>query len=253
MTRDDIRSVLEQVEDEARRKLRAKLLKAPDDAARLSLVVDRAALRRTLPRAALEGSSRNEGNSTIRWSLRDLCSPCRACRRYIISAPCLRRRGSTPLSSGPGLGRQRAGSWSLGFAPELAGFAGQNRPANFVVEGPTDLGELHDYQKVCVDNIRALVRGGRTRRGLVSLPTGAGKTRVAVQALVEEIRDGDLEGPIVWIAQSDELCEQAVETWSYIWRAIGPRPHSPSVGSGATTRCPRSRRPFSSSLPPHRS
>lgn len=62
-----------------------------------------------------------------------------------------------------------------------------------------------------------------SRRGLVSLPTGAGKTRVAVQALVEEIRDGDLRGPIVWIAQSDELCEQAVETWSYIWRSIGPR------------------------------
>ena len=57
---------------------------------------------------------------------------------------------------------------------------------------------------------------------MVSLPTGAGKTRVAVQALVEEIRDGALQGPVVWIAQSDELCEQAVESWTYIWRAMGP-------------------------------
>ena len=39
---------------------------------------------------------------------------------------------------------------------------------------------------------------------------------------MEEIRDGGLQGPVVWIAQSDELCEQAVESWAYIWRATGP-------------------------------
>ncbi|WP_418606501.1 hypothetical protein [Georgenia sp. SUBG003] len=27
---------------------------------------------------------------------------------------------------------------------------------------------------------------------------------------------------MVWIAQSDELCEQAVQTWAYLWRALGP-------------------------------
>jgi superfamily II DNA or RNA helicase len=27
----------------------------------------------------------------------------------------------------------------------------------------------------------------------------------------------------LWIAQSDELCEQAVQTWSFIWRALGPQ------------------------------
>jgi len=45
---------------------------------------------------------------------------------------------------------------------------------------------------------------------------------VAVQALVEEIKAGVVDGPIVWIAQSEELCEQAIETWAYIWRAVGP-------------------------------
>ena len=73
-----------------------------------------------------------------------------------------------------------------------------------------------------VAGIKRLIRGHGSARGMVSLPTGAGKTRVAVQALIEEIRDGALTGPVVWIAQTNELCEQAVETWSYIWRATGP-------------------------------
>ena len=33
----------------------------------------------------------------------------------------------------------------------------------------------------------------------------------------------DHERPLVWIAQTDELCEQAAETWTYVWRAIGPQ------------------------------
>lgn len=92
----------------------------------------------------------------------------------------------------------------------------------FGVDGPAELSPLHDYQSVVTAKIKAMLRGNAEARGMVSLPTGAGKTRVAVQALVEEIRDGHLVGPIVWIAQSDELCEQAIETWSYIWRSVGP-------------------------------
>ena len=73
-----------------------------------------------------------------------------------------------------------------------------------------------------VAEVRRLVRGEGGRRGLISLPTGAGKTRVAVQALVEAIKDGDITRPVLWVAQSDELNEQAVQTWSEVWRALGP-------------------------------
>ena len=93
----------------------------------------------------------------------------------------------------------------LGFAPEYAGFASDSRPAVFTVEGPADLLPLHDYQVMVTTEIKKLLRGNGSPRGMVSLPTGAGKTRVAVQALVEEVRDGSLTGPVVWIAQSDEL------------------------------------------------
>ena len=45
---------------------------------------------------------------------------------------------------------------------------------------------------------------------------------MAVQALIEAVREGELRAPILWVAQSDELCEQAVQTWQYVWRCIGP-------------------------------
>ncbi|UUZ45812.1 helicase-related protein [Janibacter limosus] len=49
--------------------------------------------------------------------------------------------------------------------------------------------------------------------------------RVTVEALVKAISLGivDNNRPLVWIAQTDELCEQAAETWTYVWRAIGPQ------------------------------
>jgi len=62
----------------------------------------------------------------------------------------------------------------------------------------------------------------RPGRGLLSLPTGAGKTRIAVEALIRAFESGWLSGTVVWIAQSDELCEQAVQAWAQAWRALGP-------------------------------
>lgn len=55
----------------------------------------------------------------------------------------------------------------------------------------------------------------------MSLPTGAGKTRTAVQALVEMMAEQELGGVVLWVAQNDELCEQAVQAWSDTWRALG--------------------------------
>ena len=55
------------------------------------------------------------------------------------------------------------------------------------------------------------------------MPTGSGKTRVAVQAVVEAIRDGDFQGGVLWVADRDELCEQAVEAWREVWSSEGAR------------------------------
>lgn len=124
-----------------------------------------------------------------------------------------------------------AGSWDarqfvrrLGFADEYAGFRGTTRDRQLFVPGPSALPDEHSYQRDIIDRVHQLLTGDEEhKRGLLSLPTGAGKTRVAVQGLVEAIGRGTLASPVLWIAQRDELCEQAVQSWSEVWRRFGTR------------------------------
>ena len=114
---------------------------------------------------------------------------------------------------------------SLGFPPDWAGEPGGKREPYVEVEGRVDLPPLHDYQERIVAAVRAMLRGDgeetTVRRGMLSLPTGAGKTRIAVQALVEAVEGRELRGPVLWVADRDELCEQAVEAWRQIWSVKG--------------------------------
>ncbi len=134
---------------------------------------------------------------------------------------------------------------SLGFSPEWAGERNV-RSAPFVeVEGPYTLPPLHEYQELIVSKLRNMLRrascgtglptdgsstnaaadsrnaGSRQRRGMISLPTGAGKTRVAVQGIVEAMCNDGFGGGVLWVADRDELCEQAVEAWTQVWSSVG--------------------------------
>lgn len=110
----------------------------------------------------------------------------------------------------------------LGFPLDFAGFERTRRDPAVDVDGPIVLNPLHDFQQEIAERIRAFLRADPPDRGLVSLPTGAGKTRVVVEALIRAFNDGELTGTLVWIAQSDELCEQAVQAWAQVWRTLGP-------------------------------
>ena len=114
---------------------------------------------------------------------------------------------------------------SLGFSAEWAGERGGKRDPFLEVEGPYSLPDLHDYQQTIAENVRRLLRSehgdGAERRGMISMPTGSGKTRVAVQAIVEAMRDDGFRGGVLWVADRDELCEQAVEAWRQVWSSIG--------------------------------
>ena len=85
--------------------------------------------------------------------------------------------------------------------------------------------DLHEYQKTIVNNVRNMLRGAGVdsakRRGMISLPTGSGKTRVGVQAIVEAMCCDGFDGGILWVADREELCEQAVEAWRQVWSNIG--------------------------------
>ena len=134
----------------------------------------------------------------------------------------LRDAGLEPPDRWAGSRVARAFVRDLGFPDEFAGAPAERRDPELVVPGPPNLPPLHEYQRKIVDEIHGLLSGTEEHpRGLISLPTGAGKTRVATQALVEALSTGGLASPVLWIAPSDELCEQAVQTWSEVWRAYG--------------------------------
>ena len=114
---------------------------------------------------------------------------------------------------------------SLGFSEEWAGEPNRRRPPFMEVVGPRSLPPLHDYQRTIATNVREMLRSeqgdGTERRGMLSMPTGSGKTRVAVEAIVEAMRDERFRGGVLWVADRDELCEQAVEAWAQVWRSVG--------------------------------
>ncbi len=113
---------------------------------------------------------------------------------------------------------------SLGFGEEWA-MAQNTRRAPFIeVQGPLSLPPLHSYQQKIVARVRDLIQSNGAhdeRRGMISMPTGSGKTRVAVQSVVEAMREDGFEGDILWVADRDELCEQAVEAWQQVWSSEG--------------------------------
>lgn len=113
----------------------------------------------------------------------------------------------------------------LGFPSDFAGFRQAGLEPVLTVDGPVAFPDLHDYQKQMVDRILEVLASRPALRGMVSLPTGAGKTRVAVEAVIRRLRSLSPEAetvPILWVAQSEELCEQAVQTWASVWRHTGP-------------------------------
>jgi len=69
-----------------------------------------------------------------------------------------------------------------------------------------------------------LASGTKRRRAVISLPTGGGKTRVTVEAAVRLVLapEGATRN-ILWIAQTDELCEQAVQAFRQVWVNLGAR------------------------------
>ena len=81
--------------------------------------------------------------------------------------------------------------------------------------------QLFPYQRRIKDQmVRALAQRGA--RLLVHMPTGAGKTRTSVEGLFDLWRGSiDRAGFVVWLAHSEELCEQAVETISTLWQQRG--------------------------------
>ena len=111
---------------------------------------------------------------------------------------------------------------SLGLPDAWAGARTPRRDPYLDVDGPLTLGPLHEYQENVANRIIEMLQPQSfERRGMISLPTGAGKTRVAVEGVVRALKEYGSPKSVLWVADRDELCEQAVESWQQVWRCFG--------------------------------
>ncbi len=95
-----------------------------------------------------------------------------------------------------------------------------------------DYKPLYDYQYTAGLKIRQILEADpKEKRMLLSIPTGSGKTRLMVEALINWLDYGKENSPpqqknskfIIWIAQSHELCEQAIDAFKSLYKIRGKR------------------------------
>ena len=119
---------------------------------------------------------------------------------------------------------------AAGFPREFAGRPTEDRlnDYEYLEAPPPPLAELEDFQRdVSAKMLTQLNTPGG--RAIVTLPTGAGKTRTAVETLrnwVSALDAGRASRSILWIAHSEELCEQACLSFRQTWQQT---PQSPAV------------------------
>ncbi|MBT3511050.1 MAG: DEAD/DEAH box helicase [Nitrospina sp.] len=82
---------------------------------------------------------------------------------------------------------------------------------------------LYNYQRRVKDRlIRFLSKNNRV---LLHMPTGSGKTKTSIEGIVDYWRStADRDGLIIWLAHSQELCEQAFDSLKSIWLERGDSP-----------------------------
>ncbi|MEV0384275.1 DEAD/DEAH box helicase family protein [Nonomuraea sp. NPDC050643] len=218
LTSNSISRILNDAQDEAVERSIALCRAQRDPARKLLCLLDEHRLEARLPTGLLKTVRKlddDKGPQQIARLLLDVhgYDVLRECRHDLEAAgfPVPDRWAGSP----PAVGFVRR----LGFPTEYAGERGSYLEPDLTVFGPPRLGPLHPYQQELADRIRHLITG--RERGLMFLPTGAGKTRVTVQALATAFIEDGLVGHLLWVAQSDELCEQAVQTWSAVWRDVG--------------------------------
>ena len=82
---------------------------------------------------------------------------------------------------------------------------------------------LYPYQRQVHRDIMGALSSPE-RRAVAHLPTGAGKTRIAVHTACRLLNENDKERSLViWLASTEELCEQAAQELKVGWSYLGLR------------------------------
>ena len=80
---------------------------------------------------------------------------------------------------------------------------------------------LFDHQIAAISNIKRRL-DKPSSRVLLHMPTGAGKTRMAMRYVADTLL-ANPDALVIWLAHSEELCEQAIEEFTRTWESAGSR------------------------------
>jgi superfamily II DNA or RNA helicase len=218
------RAMLQQQEKDREDERFVKVRREPDPPRKLLLALGVEALREELPPGLLLADEELNGEKPSDLRIAQLVIATHGEETLRQLAPALVKAGYDAPKVWNGGGTARTFVKTYGFPNEWAGDqeTGQAPPLFETVPGPRKPLPLHPYQMRLVANMYQHLVQGEEKRAMLQIPTGAGKTRIAVEALVQAIADGVVTGPVLWVAQSAELCEQAIETWKFVWQTVGP-------------------------------
>lgn len=85
----------------------------------------------------------------------------------------------------------------------------------------------HPYQLRLKNKLNHIIRNKTMVNILATMPTGAGKTVLAMELLVDLFRNYDIESgnklQVCWVVDRQELCEQSLQSFQTIWKQKGDR------------------------------
>ncbi|MFD6918673.1 sacsin N-terminal ATP-binding-like domain-containing protein [Streptomyces sp. NPDC059944] len=198
---------------------------APDDAERLAIYIGDDTLKENLPKGLWQ-ALKGQGLVDASTSIAELFLTVYGSDSIKLLAEEFSTEGYTDVPT-TWAGGASTVAWlrKMGFGTKYAGRRTRHQDDEFVVPGAVKLKPLHDFQEKIREELKEVLtsrgRDGRALKGMVELPTGAGKTRVATETVLRLFVDGEMSGTVLWIAQSEELCEQAVQTFGTVWRWLG--------------------------------
>ncbi|WP_460301744.1 DEAD/DEAH box helicase [Actinocorallia aurea] len=217
------RSILERREQQRNNERMRRIREVDDLPEKILLLLTEDALRRGLPEGLAESEESFTGRSPDALRIAQLALDAHG--DGILRHHAKDLAADLPEAAATFRGDNRSVQLvnELGLPHSFAGAKVQRPDPVVTVSGPSAFPRLHPYQERLAGNMFDLLTRYKAPKAMLCLPTGAGKTRVAAEAVIRVAKERGLGGrPVLWIAQSGELCEQAVQSWTFVWEKVGP-------------------------------
>lgn len=82
---------------------------------------------------------------------------------------------------------------------------------------------LFDHQIEMLEEVNSILKKP-IKKVILHMPTGSGKTRTAINLIIDFIKNRSTKKTnIIWLAHTDELCQQAYDEFKTSWKKLGNR------------------------------